>query len=88
MLLLLVTSLLAAEPDAGVNPRLSVSTLVCQTAVDCWMDADAKPIARPKKLQGKEFPRGECTSKKLLWLRNRVLCEENVCVVRHIGDKC
>lgn len=83
MLVLLVTALLAADPD----PRRSVSEIACQTEAQCWMDADAKPIARPKKMKGKAFPRGDCGG-RLLWLRNKVECQENVCVVRHVGDRC
>ena len=68
-------------------PRTTVSEVACQTVAECWMDEDAKPIARPKKLRGKPVPRGDC-GKKLLWLRNRLTCEENLCTVTHIGDRC
>lgn len=69
------------------DPRRIVSEFPCETVADCWLDTDSKPIARPKKLRGKPLPRGDC-SRKLQWLRNRLACEENVCTVTNIGDKC
>jgi hypothetical protein len=44
-------------------------------------------IKRPKKYRGKEFPRGDCGANHH-WLANRLSCENNVCTVMHIGDRC
>ncbi len=71
----------------SADPKTTISDVPCQTVADCWLDADAKPIKRAKKLKGKAIPHGDCGS-KLLWLRNKLSCEENVCVVKLIGDKC
>lgn len=81
LLLPILVSLVLAQP------KTTVSDVSCQTVADCWIDADAKPIERPKKYRGKAIPRGDC-SKKLLWLRNKLTCEQNLCTVTHIGDKC
>jgi hypothetical protein len=85
MLLSLVAVLLSAEP----NPRVSASTVACTTVAECWLDADGKPIARPKKFKGKPLPTGDC-GKRLVWLRNQLTCDETqkVCVAEHVGDKC
>ena len=72
----------------STDPRVKVSQVACQSVAECWLDADSKPIARPKKLRGKPVPRGDCSGKKLQWLRNRLACEENLCTVTFIGDKC
>jgi hypothetical protein len=68
-------------------PKSTVSEVACQSVADCWLDAESKPIARPNKLKGRAVPRGDC-GKKLQWLRNRLACEESVCTVTFIGDKC
>lgn len=81
LLPLLVSVVLSSEPTT------TVSEVACQSVSDCWLDEDSKPIARPKKFRGKPVPRGDC-GKKLQWLRNKLACEENVCTVTHIGDKC
>ena len=65
----------------------SVSEVPCETVAECWLDDEGQPIARPKKLRGKPVPKGDCGKKKL-WLRNRLSCEESLCTVAHIGDKC
>lgn len=66
----------------------TVSDVACKTVADCWLDADAKPIARPKAKKGRPLPRGDC-GRNILWLRTRLTCsEENVCVAEHVGDKC
>lgn len=76
---LLVLWLLAAEPV--------VSTVPCETVAQCWLDTDAKPIARPRGKKGKKIPRGDC-GKNLMWLRNKLSCENNVCIVQFVGDMC
>ncbi|MBL8952167.1 MAG: hypothetical protein JNK82_15400 [Myxococcaceae bacterium] len=76
---LLVLWLLTAEPV--------VSTVPCKTVAECWLDEEGKPIARPKAKKGKAVPRGDC-GKNLLWLRNQLSCDENVCVAKFVGDKC
>ncbi|MFO0575739.1 MAG: hypothetical protein U1A78_17215 [Polyangia bacterium] len=83
MLVPIILWLLAALP-AG---RVTVSTVPCKTVSDCWLDEDGKPIARPHAKRGRKLPRGDC-GRNLLWLRNRLSCEDNVCVARHIGDAC
>ena len=68
-------------------PRPTVSEVACVSVAECWLDADGKPIARPKKLRSKSVPRGDC-GKGLLWLRHKLACTENLCTVTFIGDKC
>lgn len=82
MTTLLLALLLAAEPD----PR-TVSTVRCETVAQCWLDPSGKPIARPKKFARRPLPRGDC-GKNLVWLRNVLTCEEQVCVARFVGDAC
>lgn len=79
----LLTLLLSAEPD----PHTTVSTVPCQSVAECWLDANGKPIARPKKQRGRPLPKGDC-GKNLLWLRNVLTCEQNVCVARFVSDGC
>ena len=81
LLLGLLMTVLSAEPN------VTVSDVACQSVGDCWLDADSKPIARPKKLRGKPIPGGDCGA-RLQWLRNKLACEKSVCVVRNIGDRC
>lgn len=73
----------------GVMPmgQITVSEVPCKTVADCWLDGEGKPIARPKAKRGRSIPRGDC-GKKLLWLRTRLSCENQVCTAQHIGDKC
>ena len=78
---MLLALFLSAPADAGS------SGVSCQTAEECWLDPDGKAIKRPAKFRGRQHPRGDC-GKNLVWLRNRLSCEENICVVTHIGDKC
>ncbi len=78
-----LTLLLSAEPA----PRTTVSTIACQSVAECWLDSSGKPIARPKKLRTRALPKGDC-GKNLLWLRNVLVCEQNVCVSRFVGDAC
>ena len=66
---------------------LSADPVPCQTVADCWLDADSRPIARPKKLRGKPIPKGDC-GRKLQWLRHKLACEQNVCTVTNVGDGC
>ena len=68
-------------------PPVSVSEVPCQTVAECWMDPDAKPIKRPKQHRGKPVPRGDC-GRSLQWLRNRLACQQGVCTVTHVGDRC
>ncbi|MBK7857336.1 MAG: hypothetical protein IPJ65_01680 [Archangiaceae bacterium] len=79
MTAMLVAWLLSAEPV--------VSTVPCQTVAECWLDADGKAVARPRAKKGRALPRGDC-GKNILWLRNRLSCEQRFCVVQFIGDKC
>jgi hypothetical protein len=79
--LALLASLLASPPP------LKVSKAPCQTEAECWLDADGNPIARPKSKQGRPIPRGNCGA-LLVWLRNELSCQENVCVARLVGDRC
>jgi hypothetical protein len=81
-LLLLVGWLLGGNPD-----RTTVSTVPCHSVADCWLDESGKPIARPNRFKGKRVPKGDC-GRNLLWLRNRLTCEGNVCVAENIGDAC
>jgi len=82
LLLPLLVSVVLSTP-----PRTTVSDVACKTVEDCWLDADAKPIKRPKKFRGKPVPRGDC-GEKLMWLRHRLACEQSVCTVTAIGDRC
>ena len=59
----------------------------CRSIDDCWMNASGEAIKRPGRLKGKPLPRGNCGN-HIVWLRNELACEQNVCVVRHHGDKC
>jgi hypothetical protein len=67
--------------------QTTVSEVPCKTIADCWLDAEGKPIARPKAKRGRSIPRGDC-GKNLLWLRNRLSCENQVCTAQHVGDRC
>jgi len=82
-LIALMLSLLAAPAAAPVP----VSPVPCKTVADCWLSADGQAIARPKHKRGRALPRGDW-GKNLVWLRNRLSCEAQVCVAVHIGDKC
>ena len=81
-------------PDAGAKQeqrdfrRITTSSVPCKTVAECWLDGAGKPIARPKKFKGKPLPKGECSSRGLLWLRNKLSCEENVCRAEFVGDMC
>jgi hypothetical protein len=75
-----------AWSDTAV-PDAKAGAVPCQTIADCWLDADGKAIARPKRFRSKPVPRGDC-GKNLVWLRNRLTCEANVCAVTFIGDRC
>lgn len=79
----LMLGLLAAPPA----DRVTVSVVPCQTVADCWLAADGQPIKRPREKRGRALPRGDCGKKKV-WLRNRLSCENQVCVAELIGDKC
>lgn len=82
-LIALVLGLVAASPE----DRVTVSTVPCRTVADCWLSADGKPIRRPKTQRGRAFPDGDC-GKHLVWLQNRLTCENHVCVAELIGDRC
>jgi len=73
-----------ASPDTTVPDTAGVH---CRSVRDCWLDGDGHPIARPKRYRGKPLPRGDCGA-HLNWLRNHLSCEEQRCVVRHVGDRC
>ena len=79
LLPLLVSVVLSAEPN--------VSDVACQTVADCWLDVNGKAMARPASKRGHPLPRGDCGN-NLLWLRNRLSCEEHVCKAEHVGDRC
>ncbi len=83
MLLPLFFVVLAAVPYGTVT----VSDVPCKTVADCWLDKDGKPIARPKRMKGKKVPKGDC-GKNLLWLRNVLTCEKDVCVAKFVSDMC
>lgn len=80
LLLSALAALALAQP-----PARTVSTVACKTVEDCWLDPSGAPVKRPK---GKRPPTPSCSGKGLVWLRNTLTCEENVCVATHIGDKC
>lgn len=61
--------------------------VACRTVADCWLSPSGDPVKRPKRHRGKPLPRGDC-GKNLRWLRNLLTCEESVCTVKRIGDKC
>ncbi len=61
--------------------------VACRTVADCWLSPSGEPVRRPKRHRGKPLPRGDC-GKNLRWLRNILTCEESVCTVKRIGDKC
>jgi hypothetical protein len=67
--------------------EVTVSTVPCKTAADCWLDAEGRPIARPERVKGKKIPRGDC-GRQILWLRHRLTCEKSVCTSQYVGDKC
>lgn len=69
------------------NERVRVSDVPCKSVADCWLDANGKPIARPKAKRGRSFPRPDC-GKNIVWLRNKLRCEDQVCVSEFIGDRC
>lgn len=80
-------ALARAEPTADPAAAPAPPPVACQTVADCWLDSDGHAIRRPKQHAKKPIPRGDC-GKRLLWLRHRLSCEENVCVAIRIGDKC
>lgn len=69
--------------------RLTLSTVSCRSVADCWLDAQGRPIARPRGKRGLKLPRGDC-GRNLIWLRNRLLCteQEHVCASQFMGDAC
>lgn len=75
----LVLWLLSADPVK--------SDVACETVAQCWLDESGKAIARPKSKKGRALPRGDC-GRNVLWLRNRLTCDEGVCVSQNVGDKC
>jgi hypothetical protein len=79
----LVLWLMSAAPDGGVT----VSAVPCTSVADCWLDANGKPVARPRRFRGRRIPRGNCGS-NLLWLRYRLMCEKDLCAAENVGDKC
>lgn len=83
----LVVALAADLRAETPSPEPAPPPVACKTVADCWLDGDGHAIPRPKKHAKKPIPRGDCGS-KLLWLRHRLSCEENVCVALRIGDKC
>ena len=83
MLLALALFMLAA----GSSDRVTVSTVPCGTVAECWLDDAGRPIARPKANKRRKLPVGDC-GRNLLWLHNRLSCDNNVCTAEFIGDKC
>ena len=82
MLLPLLVSVVLSTP-----PGPTVSDVACQSVADCWLDADSRPIKRPKKFRGKAIPQGDCGS-RLQWLRNKLECSQKLCTVTYVGDRC
>ena len=78
-MLLVLLALFLGSSDAG--------TVSCKTVADCWLDDGGGAIARPAKFRGRQLPRGDCGA-NILWLRNRLSCEQQLCVAVHVGDKC
>ena len=72
-----------ARADVSV-PETSVP---CRTVADCWLASDGHAIARPKKERGKRIPTGDCGG-HILWLRNRLSCQDQQCVAAFVGDRC
>ncbi len=89
-MLTLVVSLLLTQSPADGPPidRVTKSAVRCTTVAECWLDADGKPIARPKKFKGKKLPKGTCSNSGLLWLRHKLTCQQNVCTAEFVGDMC
>lgn len=88
LMLGLLTALAPLSPLAArAADRVTVSAVPCKTVADCWLAADGQPIGRPRSKRGRALPRGDC-GKRLVWLRNRLSCENQVCVAELIGDKC
>lgn len=59
----------------------------CKTVADCWLNSIGDPIKRPAKQRGKPLPNGDCGANKV-WLRHVLTCEDKVCTVKYVGDKC
>jgi len=78
-----------ASSDATLPPKHedAASPVPCRSIRDCWLDADGTPIARPRRLRGKAIPKGDCGG-NILWLRNRLACDQGRCVAAFIGDRC
>lgn len=68
----------AAPPPAAPPPAADVA---CTTADDCWLDADHKPIARPRKLRGKKIV--PCHGPDSTWTPD---CKEAKCIA--VGWRC
>jgi hypothetical protein len=79
-MLSLVAALLLSQAPAVPAPA-------CKTVNDCWLDAQGHAIERPKKHRGKKLPKPDCGN-NILWLRNELTCEQNVCVAVFRGDRC
>ena len=84
MLKLALICFLTVSPALG---HRTPSEVPCKSVADCWLEEGGKPVKRPKKLKGRKVPRGDCGS-HLLWLRNRLSCEQGVCTATFQGDKC
>ena len=67
--------------------HITISTVPCKTVADCWLDKDGKPIRTPSAKRGRKKPRPDC-EKNIVWLRNRLKCENQVCVAELVGDRC
>lgn len=76
----------APAPVKKVTP-VDAGVVSCQTVSDCWLGPDGSAIKRPARFKKKQLPKGDC-GKNLLWLRNRLTCEENVCKATFMGDAC
>lgn len=74
----------------GADERGTVfSEVPCTSVKQCWLDADGKPIARPKKLRGAPLPKRDCDN--TLWLQHQLSCDEkrHVCASKLVlNDPC
>ncbi|MBL8914094.1 MAG: hypothetical protein JNM17_25545 [Archangium sp.] len=93
LLLLLAGDVLPPPPPGEFSLRPPKTTTAdggvvsCQTVNECWLAPDGSPMPRPARFKKKPLPKGDC-GKNLLWLRNRLTCEENVCKSTYMGDAC
>jgi hypothetical protein len=87
-LLLVVIAIAWRAPSASSDTAVPAAGAVpCRSIADCWLDEAGQPIKRPRKLRGRQVPRGDCGA-NIFWLHHRLECIAAQCHVTIVGDRC